>query len=106
MRLKHETTTSFNQLKEITQAIQAQKACEQTHANANASEPTQETGLKPKTTTSTKKARLNPIKKAFSERQNTAFRDKTPTSANTRLEAIQEQGLKTKQANQQKGAKQ
>ncbi|MGL2361353.1 hypothetical protein ACOWK0_07270 [Helicobacter pylori] len=44
MRQKNETATSFNQLKEITQAIQAQKASEQAHANTNASEPTQKQG--------------------------------------------------------------
>ncbi len=38
MRLGHETATSFNQLKGITQAIQALKASEQVHAKANASE--------------------------------------------------------------------
>ncbi|MGL2799414.1 hypothetical protein ACQJ8R_07590 [Helicobacter pylori] len=91
MRLEYETT-SFNQLKEITQAIQAQKASEQTRANANASEPTQEQGNKPKATAHAKKARLNPTKKAFSERQKTTIRDKAKASANARLKELQEQG--------------
>ncbi len=89
MRQEHETATSFNDLKEITQAIRALKE----HTQTNANEPAQERGLKPKTTTSAKKARLNPTKKAFSERQNTAFRDNSPASDKKRL--------KTKQANQQ-----
>ncbi len=41
MRQKNETATSFNQLKEITQAIQTQKTSAQTSTNANTSEPTQ-----------------------------------------------------------------
>ncbi|WP_219030676.1 hypothetical protein [Helicobacter pylori] len=38
MRQKNETATSFNQLKEITQAIQAQKNSVPTSDNANISE--------------------------------------------------------------------
>ncbi len=91
MRLEHETATSFNELKEITQAIQAQKAIEQTRAKSNASEPTQETGNKPKTTAHAKKARLNPTKKAFSMRQKTTLKKGQES----------EQRLKTEQANQQ-----
>ncbi|MGL2360342.1 hypothetical protein ACOWK0_01865 [Helicobacter pylori] len=97
MRQKNETATSFNQLKEITQAIQAQKASEQTRAKANASEPTQKQGNKPKATAHAKKDALNPTKKAFSERQNTAFRDNSPASANERLKSEQE----TKQSDKQ-----
>lgn len=59
MRQKHETATSFNQLKEITQIMQAQK-----------------------TSAQTKKGRLNPTKKAFSERQATAFRDNSQAHDN------------------------
>ncbi|MGL2848443.1 hypothetical protein ACQJ91_05895 [Helicobacter pylori] len=59
MRLEHETATSFNELKEITQAIQALKNSEQTHAKANASEPTQEQGNKPKATAHAKKPTSN-----------------------------------------------
>ncbi|GAA9041918.1 hypothetical protein BTM303_11540 [Helicobacter pylori] len=40
MRQKNETAISFNQLKEITQAIQAQKNSAQTSDNANTSELT------------------------------------------------------------------
>ncbi|MGL2395242.1 hypothetical protein ACOWLT_01695 [Helicobacter pylori] len=86
MRHKHETATSFNQLKAITQAIQAQKGCLKTSENAHAGEPTQESGLKPKATTQTKKGRLNPTKKAFSERQITAFRDNPQANANLSYE--------------------
>ncbi|MGL2522825.1 hypothetical protein ACOWOB_03570 [Helicobacter pylori] len=93
MRQKHETATSFNELKEITQTIRALKNSAQTNANNQASEPTQGTGLKPKTTTSAKKDALNPTKKAFSERQNTAFRDNSPASDEKRLKT--EQGNNT-----------
>ncbi|MFP6203428.1 hypothetical protein ACLGCN_05140, partial [Helicobacter pylori] len=61
MRQKHETAASFNQLKEITQIMQVQKTSVQTNANADASENanisdlTQKKGLKPKTSTQTKK---------------------------------------------------
>lgn len=82
MRLEHETATSFNQLKEITQAIQARKTSVQTSAKANASEPTQEQGNKPKATPSAKNHALKPTKRAFSERQITAFRDNSQASAN------------------------
>ncbi|WRC81957.1 hypothetical protein E5K90_03225 [Helicobacter pylori] len=92
MRQEHETATSFNQLKEITQAIQAQKASEQTHAKANASERTQAQGNKPKATAHAKKVRLNPTKKAFSDREKTTIRDKAQASAKTSLKAIQAQG--------------
>ncbi|GAB0053606.1 hypothetical protein YGH029_09240 [Helicobacter pylori] len=93
MRQGHETATSYNQLKEITQAIQAQKASLKTRANANASEPTQEQGNKPKTITSANKGVLNPTKKAFSERQKTTIRDNSQESANKSQE--------TKQGNKQ-----
>ncbi|MCQ2823134.1 hypothetical protein JT229_07490 [Helicobacter pylori] len=92
MRQENETAISFNELKGITQAIRAIKHRAQTNANANANEPTQEAGLKPKATTSAKKGGLSPTKKAFSERQNTAFRDNSQASEEKRLKAIQEQG--------------
>ncbi len=82
MRQKHETATSFNQLKEITQAIQAQKASTKMSANANASEPTQEQGNKPKAKARAKNYALKPTKKAFSERQITTIRDKSQASDN------------------------
>ncbi len=80
MRQKNETATSFNQLKEIAQIMQAQKRSAQTSENAEANEPTQKIKLKPKATAHAKKARLKPTKKAFSERQNTAFRDNSQAS--------------------------
>ncbi len=89
MRQKNETATSFNQLKEITQIMQAQKTSVQTNANANASEPTQEQGNKPKATPSAKNHALKPTKKAFSERQITAFRDNSQASANKSQESKQ-----------------
>ncbi|GAA7342019.1 hypothetical protein BD0115_14420 [Helicobacter pylori] len=45
MRQKNETVASFNQLKEITQAIQAQKRSAQTSANADASEIASQSAL-------------------------------------------------------------
>ncbi|RKV47824.1 hypothetical protein [Helicobacter pylori] len=101
MRQEHETATSFNELKAITQAIMLKKNAQENatdqatdqatermqeannaNAKAHAQEPTQEISLKPKATTPTKKGRLNPTKKAFSERQNTAFRDNSQAGAN------------------------
>ncbi|GAA8101472.1 hypothetical protein Kazakh3189_09090 [Helicobacter pylori] len=82
MRQKNETATSFNQLKEITQAIQAQKRSALTSDNANISEITSQSTLTPKARTKAKNHALKPTKKAFSERQNTAFRDKSQASAN------------------------
>ncbi|MFP6322239.1 hypothetical protein ACLGER_02605 [Helicobacter pylori] len=74
MRQKHETATSFNQLKEITQAIQAKKTSAQTSDNANTCEPIQKS-------THAKKARLNPTKRAFSERQRTTTKNDSQASA-------------------------
>ncbi|GAA8856909.1 hypothetical protein DUHN57_11800 [Helicobacter pylori] len=65
MRQKKETATSFDKLKEITQAIQAQKNSAQTSDNANTSE------LTPKGSAQAKNSALNPTKRAFSERQKT-----------------------------------
>ncbi|MGL2835327.1 hypothetical protein ACQKAK_07235, partial [Helicobacter pylori] len=61
-------------------------------------ERTQKTGLKPKTSAQTKKGRLNPTKRAFSERQIAAFRDNSQASEEKRLKT--EQGLTTHQNNQ------
>ncbi len=93
MRQKNETATSFNQLKEITQIMQAQKRSAQNSANANASEITQESALTPKIEARAKKGALNPTKRAFSERQITTIRDNSQANANKSQE--------TKQANQQ-----
>ncbi|WQZ99696.1 hypothetical protein KVK27_03725 [Helicobacter pylori] len=92
MRQKNETATSFNQLKEITQAIQAQKTSAQTNTNANASEIASQSTQTPKTRVHAKKGVLKPTKRAFSERQNTAFRDNSHAS--------EQKCLKTEQANQ------
>ncbi|RKV30828.1 hypothetical protein DD746_00565 [Helicobacter pylori] len=91
MRQKHETATSFNQLKQITQMMQAQKANAKTSENAHASEITRQSALTPKARARAKKDALKPTKKAFSERQITTIRDKSQASANKSFE--------TKQAN-------
>ncbi|MDO7813919.1 hypothetical protein [Helicobacter pylori] len=122
MRQEHETATSFNQLKELTQAIQALKkptpkknATNQASENANISDLMQATGSKPKSSAQAKKGVLNPTKKAFSERQITAFRDNSQASELKRLQTNQannsslrakpsgeafKQGLKNKQRGQ------
>ncbi|WRG13879.1 hypothetical protein FNE27_06610 [Helicobacter pylori] len=81
MRQKHETETSFNQLREITQAIQAQKNSKQTSDNANTSEITSQSTPKPKGTACTKNSDLKPTKRAFSERQRITIRDNSQASA-------------------------
>ncbi len=74
MRQKKETATSFNQLKEITQAIQAQKNSAPTSDNANESEIASQNALKPKNSVQAKNSALKPTKRAFSERQKTTIR--------------------------------
>lgn len=102
MRQKNETATSFSELKAITQAIQALKngalknathqesertqASHNTSTKAHAQELKQATGSKPKSSAQAKKGRLNPTKKAFSERQITAFRDNSQAIAKTSCE--------------------
>ncbi|WQT42668.1 hypothetical protein KVD53_03700 [Helicobacter pylori] len=82
MRRKNETATSFTQLKEITQAIQAQKNSAQTNANANTSELTPKQAPKPKRSAHARNNALKPTKKAFSERQITTIkRDNSQASA-------------------------
>ncbi len=81
MRQKNETATSFNQLKEITQAIQAQKNSAPTSDNANISELTHNKALKPKDRVHAKNSALKPTKRAFSERQKTTIRDNSQASA-------------------------
>ncbi len=83
MRQTNETATSFNQLKEIMQSIQAIKAHTPTHANANTSELTPKPALKPKGSIQVKKGALKPTKRAFSERQITTLRDKPQEKALT-----------------------
>ncbi|MDU9786218.1 hypothetical protein RGC40_00055 [Helicobacter pylori] len=97
MRQKNETATSFNQLKEITQAIQAQKRSAQTSANADTSEITYQRALTPKARARAKKGALKPTKRAFSERQITRIRDNSQESDQKRLKT--EQGLPTQQSN-------
>ncbi len=81
MRHKNETATSFNELKEITLAIQVQKNNVQTSDNANTSEITSQSAPKPKGTERAKKSALNPTKRAFSERQRTTIKNNSQASA-------------------------
>lgn len=81
MRQKNETASSFNQLRETTQAIQALKNSAPTSANANTSEITPKGALKPKRSALAKNSALKPTKKAFSERQKTTIRDNAQASA-------------------------
>ncbi|ANT42689.1 hypothetical protein JT152_05800 [Helicobacter pylori] len=81
MRQRNETATSFNKLREITQAIQAQKNSAQTSNNANTSEITSQSTPKPKGTARTKNSALKPTKRAFSERQRITIRDNSQASA-------------------------
>ncbi|RVZ53321.1 hypothetical protein [Helicobacter pylori] len=112
MRQEHETPTSFNQLKEITQIMQAQKTSLKTSENANASERVQESAINPKDSVKAKKGALKPTKRAFSERQKTAFRDHSQACANKSFKTKishnanafkTEQGLKNNQSNQKGG---
>ncbi len=80
MRRKKETATSFTKLREITQAIQAQKNSAQTSDNANTSELTPKQALKPKGSAHAKNSALKPTKRAFSERQKTTIRDNSQAS--------------------------
>ncbi|MGN8519985.1 hypothetical protein ACR9M1_07300 [Helicobacter pylori] len=81
MRQKNETATSFNKLKEITQAIQAQKNSAPTSDNANASELKPKQALKLKDRAHAKNSALKPTKRAFSERQIATTRDNSQASA-------------------------
>ncbi|MFP6022804.1 hypothetical protein ACLGBS_07535 [Helicobacter pylori] len=75
MRHSNETATSFNELREITQSIQALKRSAQTSDNANTSEITSQSAPKPKKTARAKNNALKPTKRAFSERQRTTIRE-------------------------------
>ncbi|MFP6146349.1 hypothetical protein ACLGBM_05245 [Helicobacter pylori] len=81
MRHKNETATSFNKLKEITLAIQAQRNSVQTSDNTNTSEITSQSTPKPKGTVRAKKSALKPTKRAFSERQRTTTKNNSQASA-------------------------
>lgn len=80
MRQKNETATSFDKLKEITQAIQAQKNGAQKLANANTSEIESQSTPKYNGTLHAKNSALNPTKRAFSDRQITTIRDNSQAS--------------------------
>ncbi|GAA9151261.1 hypothetical protein BTM352_12870 [Helicobacter pylori] len=85
MRQKNETATSFNQLKEITQALQTQKNSAQISDNANTSELTPKQAPKHKGSAHAKNNALKPTKKAFSDRQKiTTIRDNSQASAKER----------------------
>ncbi len=81
MRQRNETGTSFNKLREITEAIQAQKNSQKTSDNANTSEITSQSTPKPKGTACAKESVLKPTKRAFSERQRITIRDNSQASA-------------------------
>ncbi|GAA7939643.1 hypothetical protein JP0534_14210 [Helicobacter pylori] len=81
MRQKKETATSFDKLKEITQAIQVQKNSAQTSDNANTSEITSQSTPKYNGTSHAKNSALKPTKRAFSERQKTTIRSNSQASA-------------------------
>ncbi|MEE9093223.1 hypothetical protein VXM97_01000 [Helicobacter pylori] len=83
MRQTNETTTSFKELAEITQSIQAYQTLTQTNQNANTSELTPKRALKPKPSKEAKKGALKLTKRAFSDREKTTIRDKA--SANKSL---------------------
>ncbi len=78
---KNETATSFDKLREITQAIQTQKNSAQKLANANTSEATSQSTPKYNGTSHAKNSALKPTKRAFSERQRTTIRDNSQASA-------------------------
>ncbi|WQY17452.1 hypothetical protein KVM93_03620 [Helicobacter pylori] len=66
MRHKKETATSFDKLKEITQAIQAQKNSAQTSDNANTSEITSQSTPKYNNGTShAKNSTLKPLLQTY-----------------------------------------
>ncbi|MFP5990951.1 hypothetical protein ACLF8C_07735 [Helicobacter pylori] len=89
MRQKNETATSFKELKEITQVMQALKTSAQTSDNTNTSEFTQQITLKPKGAERAKNHALKPTKKAFSERQRATVKDNSQASADERLKSEQ-----------------
>ncbi|GAA9653652.1 hypothetical protein HpVa75_15060 [Helicobacter pylori] len=81
MRHKNETATSFNKLKEITQAILAQKNSSKTSDNANTSEIKSQSTPKYNGTSHAKNGALKPTKRAFSERQSTTILETTHKQA-------------------------
>ncbi|MBH0260810.1 hypothetical protein I6663_01190 [Helicobacter pylori] len=97
MRQTNETATSFKELAEITQGIQAYQTPTQANQNANTSELTQTRALKPKPKEKAKKGALKPTKRAFSDRE-TTLKGKSQASANKSLKNQQ-----AKENNQIKG---
>ncbi|RKV15074.1 hypothetical protein KVM52_01080 [Helicobacter pylori] len=118
MRQEHETAKSFNELKAIMQALmlkngaltnathqESDRTQEANNANAKArtqertqearaitSESANQSALKPKSKERAKNHALKPTKRAFSERQNTAFRDNSQVSDEKRTEQANQQG--------------
>ncbi|GAA8768119.1 hypothetical protein BTM119_15140 [Helicobacter pylori] len=81
MRQKNETATSFNQLNEITQAIQVQKTAHKLAITPTQASLQAKSTPKPKMSARAKNSALKPTKKAFSERQKTTIRDNSQASA-------------------------
>ncbi|GAA7373949.1 hypothetical protein ID0623_06120 [Helicobacter pylori] len=101
MRQKHETETSFNQLKEITQIMQVQqKRSVQTSENANTSEIASQRALKPKAKARAKNYALNPTKRAFSERQIITIRDNSQETKQANQQGDNANAFKGDEANQ------
>ncbi|MGL2907961.1 hypothetical protein ACQKBP_07460 [Helicobacter pylori] len=95
MRQTNETATSFKELAEITQSIQANQTLTQANQtltqaneNANISALTHKRAQKPKPSQKAKKGALKPTKRAFSDRE-TTLKGKSQTSAKESLEAKQ-----------------
>ncbi|WQV58956.1 hypothetical protein KVL59_00965 [Helicobacter pylori] len=86
-----ERTQEANNANAKAHAQEPTQVFSQASENANISDLTQKTSLKPKAMLQTKKGRLNPTKKAFSERQKTTIRDNAQASDNQRRKT--EQGL-------------
>ncbi|WP_120981732.1 hypothetical protein [Helicobacter pylori] len=101
MRQKNETATSFKELKEITQIMQAQKRSAQINANANASEIAHKSALTPKARVHAKKGALKPpTKRAFSERQITTIRDNSQETKQANQQGDNANAFKGDEANQ------
>ncbi|MGL2407660.1 hypothetical protein ACOWL1_04815 [Helicobacter pylori] len=99
MRQKNETATSFNQLKEITQIMQAQKTPTPKSDNANTSEFASQSTQNSKWATRAKNHALNPTKRAFSDKR--AFSERQITTIGDNSQASANKSQETKQANQQ-----
>ncbi|MBS3011090.1 hypothetical protein H8683_06300 [Helicobacter pylori] len=95
------TQESNNANANTPERTQQQQTRAQTSENADISDLTQRTGSKPKAMLHAKKSALNPTKKAFSERQITAFRDNSQASDEKRLQTDQanNSSLKAKPSN-------